>query len=834
MKSCRLHILFLLVMAFLSAEWSAQTATTPELIDFIYKNLAQPANKELTDKIFELETVKDTIKTQVDLRIKSHQCLFDYYYVKKDFPNAIRNSLALQYYIKTKAPVRTLELSEIYYKTGVLYASTQNRLKALEYYQKGITEISKNALNDFWCKNLNNFINTSISLNRINTELVNHLNDFSTLCVKENDFEALGNNYSQLAFAFSKNSKYSDAITYHKKAYDAYLKSGNKQNAAVALNNMGYLLRKNGKYAEALEPLTNADNILKSLRSEWPEIYNNIGVNYAYMNKFFEAEIYFIKSLSVNKARNHLKGIAESNNYLALSSMLQNNGKDARDYVNRAIDISLKEGYKEVLAESYLILSKLESKESSYKASQEYEGRYNKLMAELNQAELEVNKKEQEANYESEKDEKRMLNEINEKEKRDLELAQLRLMAEKIKQEREAEVRQQILLKEKTEQSLLAARRQIEIQKKVLEVARLEQDKQKQAALFAEREKETIKRQKDRELRSLAEKNKLEAEARIEKLNLQQSRSRQRLYLIGIVLVGALLLLAFYGFLRNRKQKRIIAASNVQLQGFNEEITKQKAIIETKNEEILDSINYARNIQEAILPEENQLREMLPDAMMLYMPKDKVSGDFPWMHKEGQELYVGVVDCTGHGVPGALLSVIGHFVLNECVRNPEVSNPGSLLDHLHRGVKHTLKQEQNIETRDGMDVAMCKFSPANYTLEFAGAHRHLYHLRDGELTEYKGTRRPIGGIRYKEDVGFQNSVIQLRKGDAVYFYTDGFPDQIGGAGRKKFMNSRIKEMILENSQLPMQEQKTKFFEAFNGYKGVNKQIDDVLFIGVKF
>lgn len=829
----RIHILLLLLLLCIGNGGFSQTEPSA-IIDFIYKRLAQPASKELADKILELETVKDTIKAQVDLRIKSHQCLFDYYYVKKDFQNAIRNSLALQYFIKTKAPVRTMELSEIYYKTGVLYASAQNRLKALEYYQKGITEISKNVLNEFWCKNLNNYINTSISLNRINTDLVNHLNDFSTLCVKENDFEALANNYAQLAFAFSKNTKYTDAIAYHKKAYESYLKAGNKLSAAVALNNMGYLLRKNGKYAEALEPLNNADNILKSLRTEWTELYNNMGVNYAYMNKFFEAEIYFIKSLSINKARNNQKGIAESDNYLALSSMLQNNSKDARDYVSRAIDISLKEGYKEVLAEAYLILSKLEAKESNYKASQEYEGRYNKIMAELSQTELDVNKREQEANYESEKDEKRMLNEINEKEKRDLELAQLRLMAEKIKQEREAEVRQQILLKEKTEQSLLAARRQIEIQKKVLELARSEQDKQKQAALFAEREKETIKRQKDRELRSLAEKNKLEAEARIEKLNLQQSRSRQRLYLIGIILVGALLLLAFYGFLHNRKQKRIIAASNVQLQGFNDEIIKQKGIIEGKNEEILDSINYARNIQEAILPQENQLREILPDAMMLYMPKDKVSGDFPWMHREGEDLYVAAVDCTGHGVPGALLSVIGHFVLNECVRDPEVSDPGVLLDRLHMGVKHTLKQEQNIETRDGMDVAMCKYNAVSHTLEFAGAHRHLYHLRNGELTEYKGTRRPIGGIRYKESDAFQNSVIHLQKGDAVYFYTDGFPDQIGGPNRKKFMNNGIKNMILENSQLSMQEQKLKFLEVFNSYKGVNKQIDDVLFIGVKF
>ncbi len=211
------------------------------------------------------------------------------------------------------------------------------------------------------------------------------------------------------------------------------------------------------------------------------------------MYKFFEAEILFIKALSINKSKNNTKGIAESNNYLALSSMLQNNGKDARDYINRAVDISTREDYKDVLAESYLILSKLEAKESNYKASQEYESKYNQVIAQLNESEIERNKREQETNYESEKDEKRILNEINEKDKRELELIQLRLMTEKIKQERESEVKQQILLKEKTEQSLLAARRQIEIQTKDLQVAQLEQEKQKQATEFAQREKESIK-----------------------------------------------------------------------------------------------------------------------------------------------------------------------------------------------------------------------------------------------------------------------------------------------------------------------------------------------------
>ncbi len=811
----------------------AQENSVEALIEFTYKNLAQSSSKDILEKILDLETAKDTIKQQVVLKIRSHQCLFDYYFVKKDFQNAIRNSIALQYFIKTKAPDKLQALSEIYYKTGVLYATNQNRLKSIEYYQKGVTEISKQAMGDYWCKNLNAYINTSISLNRITVDLVNYLNDFSSLCTKENDFESLATNYSQLAFAFAKSNKINDALAYHKKAYDAYQKSGNKTSSAAALNNIGYLLRKNTKYQESIEPLNNANTILKSINLEWPEVYNNLAVNYAYMNKFFEAEILFIKALSINKSKNNTKGIAESNNYLALSSMLQNNGKDARDYINRAVDISTREDYKDVLAESYLILSKLEAKESNYKASQEYESKYNQVIAQLNESEIERNKREQETNYESEKDEKRILNEINEKDKRELELIQLRLMTEKIKQERESEVKQQILLKEKTEQSLLAARRQIEIQTKDLQVAQLEQEKQKQATEFAQREKESIKQQKDKELKSLKEKNKLEAEARIEKFESQQSKARQTFSLIGLILVTALLLVALYAFFRNRKQKRVIELSNVKLQSSNEEISKQKDVIEYKNEQITDSINYAQTIQASILPQEKQLKELFKEVMMIYLPREKVSGDFPWLFIKNDSIYIGAVDCTGHGVPGALLSVIGHFVLNESIQKPQVTTPGLLLDYLHHGVKQTLKQEENIETRDGMDVAMCKFDLTNRVLEFAGAHRPMYHLRKGELNEYKGTRRPIGGIKYKDNEGFANERINLEEGDIVYFFTDGYPDQIGGENRKKFLNYGVKNMILEHFELPLNEQKEKFIDIFNTFKGNNKQIDDVLFIAIK-
>ena len=270
------------------------------------------------------------------------------------------------------------------------------------------------------------------------------------------------------------------------------------------------------------------------------------------------------------------------------------------------------------------------------------------------------------------------------------------------------------------------------------------------------------------------------------------------------------------------------------------ELSQSNSLLELKHNEVIsqkekitESINYSYRIQSAILPTEDIIKPYFSDALMIYKPKDIVSGDFPWMYVKDDLLFIAAVDCTGHGVPGALLSIIGHFILNEQVTKTEYLNAALLLDGLHHGVKKTLKQHENKETRDGMDVAMCMFDLKNKTLDFAGAHRHMYHVRDNEITEFKGTKRPIGGTQYKDVEGFINNKIDLQKGDTIYFYSDGMPDQIGGSEGKKFFNSKVKGLIQENNLLDIATQKSKFLEAFNSYKGDYKQVDDVLFLAIR-
>ena len=270
-----------------------------------------------------------------------------------------------------------------------------------------------------------------------------------------------------------------------------------------------------------------------------------------------------------------------------------------------------------------------------------------------------------------------------------------------------------------------------------------------------------------------------------------------------------------------------------QLSDAIDEISKSKQLIEVQNRRIEESINYAERIQRSILPHEENIKALFSDSFMLFIPKDKVSGDFPFLCQRNDDIFISVVDCTGHGVPGALMSLVGHFVLNETFTE-EIYTPAHLLDYLHEGVKRTLRQEANKDSRDGMDIALCKVNLEASLLEFSGAHRDLLLIRNGELMEYKGDKRPIGGTQYKNALPFSNHSIEIQKGDTIYIYSDGLPDQTGGPEKKKLMNIRVKELLLENNKFEMPVVKGELLREFEDWKGNTKQIDDVLLIGIRF
>lgn len=267
------------------------------------------------------------------------------------------------------------------------------------------------------------------------------------------------------------------------------------------------------------------------------------------------------------------------------------------------------------------------------------------------------------------------------------------------------------------------------------------------------------------------------------------------------------------------------------------EAKRSQLEIQDKNRKITESINYAQRIQTSILPSNRIIRQYLPKSFIYYHPRDVVSGDFPWFFVKDDYIYIAAVDCTGHGVPGALLSFIGYFTLNNVVDHDSSYTAGQILDKLHYGVRKTLKQDRpDADARDGMDIAFCKIHSKKRKLQYAGAHRPLFLLRKGELLEYKGNRKAIGGIPHpkKPEDDFVNYEIDIKPGDRIFFFSDGIVDQVGGDDKRKFSPNRVREIILNNQQTSINDLGGIFAEDLEKFKGDLKQVDDILLIGIEF
>jgi serine phosphatase RsbU (regulator of sigma subunit) len=263
-------------------------------------------------------------------------------------------------------------------------------------------------------------------------------------------------------------------------------------------------------------------------------------------------------------------------------------------------------------------------------------------------------------------------------------------------------------------------------------------------------------------------------------------------------------------------------------------IEKQKEEIEEQKKHIMDSIHYARRIQNAILPSFNVIDTYLKNYFILYLPKDIVSGDFYWMDYADGKFMIAAVDCTGHGVPGAFMSIVGFNQLNFAVSVKKARSASVILDELNKGVVSTLNENKSdTSIKDGMDMVLCVFDFAAKRVEFAGANNPMILIRNNEIIKYKGDRFPIGAFEGEKLQLFKNNEIEVKEGDCLYLASDGYADQFGGPDNKKFMSKRYEELLLEVSSNPMDVQKDILYKRLLEWRGKNDQVDDVLVIGIK-
>ncbi len=296
---------------------------------------------------------------------------------------------------------------------------------------------------------------------------------------------------------------------------------------------------------------------------------------------------------------------------------------------------------------------------------------------------------------------------------------------------------------------------------------------------------------------------------------LDSARNQRNLLLIGalLLIVG---LVTFFGY----RTRRNLFAQRLA----NEQITNQKLIIEEKNDEIISSFTYAKRIQNAILPPSDYGYTLFQEYFVLYKPKDIVSGDFYWFDEVGPYTYAAVADCTGHGVPGAMVSVVGHNGLNKVLHEQNKIQPNDILDALNDFVTDTFSKGQD-ELKDGMDISLIMVDKANSKLYFSGANNPLWIIRDDEMMVYKADKQPIGV--YEKRVPFSVNEIDLEIGDQVLLFSDGYADQFGGPKGKKFKYKSLKQLMLKIHNDPLKDQVAALDEVFESWKGGLEQVDDV-------
>lgn len=635
------------------------------------------------------------------------------------------------------------------------------------------------------------------------------------------DEKGIGNIYNHMGNLYEAVGDFTSAMEFHNKALKTRLAIKDKRGTSGSYNNIGNVYRHLGELNLALNNYLISLKMKEEIELEFPgdyknrrgigNSYNNIGLIYTKLKEFNKALDYLKKGLEVRIEVIDKQGIAISYMNIGAVYYAIKNYKKTLEYFFKSLGAMEEMGNKHDIAMVYdnigsvyrtmgLIENALKNHEKSLLIEEEIGNKEGAALAQLNIAkayflEHKIQKAEEyllKANSWFSK------SKIKEYQKEVFEL--FADLYESKNDFRSACVYDSLY--NNIKDSILNE----ESQKQIAEMG-IRYDSEK-------KDKELLK--KDVEI------NKQQAET-------ENRRFQRNAFLVGFSLV---LLLLLYVYKNYREKKK----ANNELEEKNSFIEEQKKIVEDKNEKITDSINYAQRIQQAILPSMESVKELFPESFVLFKPKDVVSGDFYWVHEiSTHEFLIAAVDCTGHGVPGALMSIMGYNLLEQIVKGQKINEPAKILDSLSELIITSLKQTGELNgVKDGMDIALCKINCLSNELEFAGAHNPLYIVNGEVVTEIKADRKSVGITFGKRKTGlFVNNKIELKKGDCIYLFSDGFVDQMGGESNKKFFYQPFKDLLKSIHFQDMDNQKANLLNSFNDWKGEGRQLDDVLVIGIR-
>ncbi len=581
--------------------------------------------------------------------------------------------------------------------------------------------------------------------------------------------------YNWIGIASIYKGDFDKSIEHHLKALSIREKLEDKQGIAASLNNIGNVYLQKGEFDKALPWYKKSLKISEEIGNKLmlSMTYNNIGLIYQDKNEFDSCFSYLISSLKLREEIKDVTHVAESYVNIGIYYNFKKDYQKAGEYFMKAIDIMNKNHDKRGLSVAYNNLGDI------YLLQKKYE------------------------------DAKKM---------QLLSLAAAKDIGSK------TYIIYSYLSLSKCDSAIGNYREAYEYHKLYSDI----QDSLKN--------EESEKSQQEMQTKYDTEKKEGEIKLLTKDGEIQKSQVRIQRIIIGAVVIGLLFVIAFAFLIFNRlkvtREQKLV-------------IEEQKRTVDIKNKHITDSINYAKRIQDSILPSKEDLSKYFSDYFIFFRPRDIVSGDFYWYSnlapnlspkgeggKDNGKAILVIADCTGHGVPGAFMSMIGNTLLNEIVNEQHVFQPADILNQLNEGIVKALHQESRSQD-DGMDVSVCLFEKGKNKITFAGANHSLYVAHENSMREIKGDIHSIGSMFGQKSVSFTQHELVLQRDTSLFFTTDGFADQVGGEVGKKFLVRKLEKLFLAVSPLGAQEQEYAVQKAFEEWKGKRPQLDDILVAGIK-
>ncbi len=633
------------------------------------------------------------------------------------------------------------------------------------------------------------------------------LNDYSDTLVQKSLLKSLADALNNIGFAYGEKGNISKKLEFYTKSLEIQEEIGNELGMANSYNNMAVLFKDQGNISRALEYHYKSMKLNEKNGNKRGVAIslNNIARIYEDQKDINKALEYYFQSLKIREEIKDKNLISIVLNNIGEIYRVQNDTSKAFEYFNRSLKLREEIGWKEGIGTSYGNIGKVYWDQKNYpKALVAFEKSYDIFK--------EIEHKQGMATSTSNIGNIEFINgKINDAEKH----GQYSL-----------ELSREIGYPENIQRAAFLLSNVYEKEQKGMPA--LEMYKLYILMRDSINNEETQKANAQLQARFIYEKQKSIDDIENDKLIAIEKKEKEKQQIFTYATATILLLVVvFLYFVFNRL--KITRKQKTQIEKQKNEVENQRDVIKIAHKEITDSISYAKRIQNAILPPARIVKEYLEDSFILYNPKDVVAGDFYWMRHVDKKILFAAADCTGHGVPGAMVSVVCNNALNRSVREYGITDPGEILNKTRDIVVREFEKSDQ-EVNDGMDIALCVLEGS--TLTYAGAYNPLWIIRNGELLETKANRFPIGLSRNPQP--YTTHTIKLEKDDVLYIFTDGFVDQFGGQYGKKYKANNFKNLLLDIYSKPMAEQRNLINESFEHWRGHLEQVDDICIIGVRF